>query len=340
MFKPQPDFNNILKVIKRQQTDRPVLFEFYIDNKVSEAVSGMKAQSKWDCSWNYEMVIDVYAKCGYDYFTMHGCDFKFPTKADTSHTTRSMNQGFVITDRESFERYNFPDPKKADYSRLIKCEKYMPKGMKVIPFGPGGVLENVIELVGYENMCFMLYEDSDLLSRIFDEVGGRMVDYYAECLKYDCVGAIMANDDWGFNTSTMMSTDDMRKYVFPYHKKIVELAHKSGRCAILHSCGNLKDIMDDIIDDMKYDAKHSYEDKIIRVEDAYSLYGKRIAVLGGIDMDFVCRSKPEQIKERCLNMLKLTNNMAYALGTGNSIPNYVPLENFYAMINCIRDNIK
>ena len=61
--------------------------------------------------------------------------------------------------------------------------------------------------------------------------------------------------------------------------------------------------MDDIIDDMKFDAKHSFEDVIIPVEQAYEKWGGRIAILGGIDMDFMCRSTPEQIKKRCEAML-------------------------------------
>ncbi len=31
------------------------------------------------------------------------------------------------------------------------------------------------------------------------------------------------------------------------------------------------------------------------VEEAYDRYHSRIAILGGIDLDFVCRSTPEQI---------------------------------------------
>lgn len=40
-------------------------------------------------------------------------------------------------------------------------------------------------------------------------------------------GRICSNDDWGFNTQTFLSPSDMRKYVFPWHKKFVEAAHRS-----------------------------------------------------------------------------------------------------------------
>lgn len=92
--------------------------------------------------------------------------------------------------------------------------------------------------------------------------------------------------------------------------------------------------MEDVIEYMGYDAKHSYEDSILPVEEAYHRWGDRIAILGGIDLDFVCRATPQEIKKRCRDMLrKAEKSGGYALGTGNSIPEYVPHENYFAMIS-------
>jgi uroporphyrinogen decarboxylase len=152
------------------------------------------------------------------------------------------------------------------------------------------------------------------------------------------VGALVSNDDWGFKTQTMMAPSDMRKYVVPWHKKIAEVIHKAGKPAILHSCGNFKYIMDDIIEDIQYDAKHSFEDTIMPVEVAYETYGSRIAILGGLDVNFICRSSPDVIKKRAFSMLERAKGKGgYALGTGNSVPDYIPLENYLAMISVIND---
>jgi len=59
----------------------------------------------------------------------------------------------------------------------------------------------------------------------------------------------------------------------------------------------------------------------------------KIAVLGGIDVDYVCRMPLDDIYNRCAAMLKKTNCEGYALGTGNSVPNYLPDENYFAMIS-------
>lgn len=54
-----------------------------------------------------------------------------------------------------------------------------------------------------------------------------MVRYYENAVAFPTVGLLMSNDDWGFNTQTFLSPEMMRKYLFPWHKKIVEVAHRA-----------------------------------------------------------------------------------------------------------------
>jgi uroporphyrinogen decarboxylase len=170
-------------------------------------------------------------------------------------------------------------------------------------------------------------------------VGSRLLYYYRNCLQHAAVGAIVSNDDWGFKTQTLLNSEQLRKFVFPWHRQIVAAAHAAGRPAILHSCGQLQPVMDDIVNNMRFDGKHSYEDNIQPVEEAYSQYHKQIAILGGIDVDFVCRAAPEEIYQRAKSMLALTAaDGAYALGTGNSVPEYVPDANYFALLRAALDS--
>ncbi|MDP7161950.1 MAG: uroporphyrinogen decarboxylase family protein [Phycisphaerae bacterium] len=342
--KAEPDFDNMLKVLRRERPARPTLFEFFMNEPLyrilaPEALSGPNS-SRIDNSL-YELrglMMHAFANAGYDYSVLYGSDFKFPAGEIQLKATRSWNEGAVITDRKSFEKYNWPDPDDFDYGILDALADEMPGGMKLIAYGPGGVLENILQLVGFENLCMMLVDDPDLASEIFDAIGARLVRHYEICVQHDTVGAVIGNDDWGFKTQTMLSPADMRRYVIPWHKKIVQVAHAAGKPAILHSCGNLAAVMDDVID-IGYDAKHSYEDTIQPVEDAYEQYHDRIAILGGIDLDFVVRSEPQQVYKRAKTLLQQTADRGgYALGTGNSVPEYAPHENYLAMIAAATEN--
>jgi uroporphyrinogen decarboxylase len=184
----------------------------------------------------------------------------------------------------------------------------------------------------------MIKDDPALATLIFGEVGSRFERYYQTAARLDYVGACVSNDDWGFKTQTLFSPADMRRFVFPWHKRIVAAIHAAGKPAILHSCGHFERVIEDIIVDMGYDGRHSYEDAIMPVEEAYERYGDRIAILGGIDVDFICRSNPAEVYQRAKRMLaRASSRGSYALGTGNSVPEYVPDEGYFAMLRAAWD---
>jgi uroporphyrinogen decarboxylase len=92
--------------------------------------------------------------------------------------------------------------------------------------------------------------------------------------------------------------------------------------------------MEDLITDVKIDAKHSFEDVIEPVEEFSAQYGKRVAVIGGIDIDLLARGTEEQVRQRTREVLNsCAPGGGYILGSGNSVANYVPLKNFLAMLD-------
>lgn len=330
----EPDFENIKALLSHKKPARPTLFEFYMNSNVYQAAAGPAPTSN-DPVEQLAYVVRAYAACGYDYANTLGCDLHFLPDERHGKATLSLNEHSYIKTWDDFYNYPWPDTEHADYSRLSKIREYLPPKMKLMISGPDGLLENVISIVGYDNLCLMLYDEPELVEAIFNKVGEILLTYYKKCMAYDTVGMLMGNDDWGFNTQTMISPNDLRKYVFPWHKKFVEAAHDAGKFAVLHSCGYMMDIMDDIIYDMKYDGRHSYEDKIVPVEKAYELWGDKIAILGGIDVDFLVRSSEEDIRKRAENLLEMSKDKGgYALGSGNSIPEYISNEHYFAMIQC------
>ncbi len=140
-------------------------------------------------------------------------------------------------------------------------------------------------------------------------------------------------DDMGFKTRTLLPPDLYRENLFPWHQRINETVHRAGRPAILHACGNLDMIWEDILA-CGWDAKQSFEDNIEPVWEAKRKVGDRIALLGGFDVDKLCRMTTDEVRSRTRFLIERCNGRGgWALGTGNSVPNYVPTENFLAMID-------
>lgn len=337
----QPDIELLYKVLRREKTDRPVLFEFIVNLETCREAAGLDKQPEPGSLDMYRMVIEAFKHLGYDcapVYTGNSGLFSFPKGEQEALASRSQNQGALITDRESFEKYPWPDAKTGNYQLYSDLEAYLPDGMKLLGFSNGGILENATDLVGFENLCMMYLSDPELCDEIFRNIGHSLWQFYSIVASIDSVGVCIVNDDWGFKSQTMFPPEMMEEYVFPYTRKIVEVIHANGKPAILHSCGNVAGIMDVIIDDLKLDGKHSFEDGIYPVEEAWDRWSDRIAIIGGIDVDFLARKTPEEIYARSLRLLEKTSAKgAYALGSGNSIPDFVPTQNYLSMLRAAAD---
>jgi len=331
----EANFDELLKVLDKKAPSRPTLFEFFLNQPLYESLAGAAVCAKTDELRERRIRLHAFKNAGYDYATIHPPEgMTFKTNDIDHDKTISLNAYSTISARASFDAYPWPEPDHLDYAVYERLDKELPDGMKMIVCGPGGVLENVIRLMGYDALCMMTVDDPDLAKQVFDAVGSRLVRHYELAAQFDSVGALISNDDWGFKTQTMLSPETFRELLIPWHKKIAAACHAAGKPVILHSCGNLKAVMDDIIDDIGYDGKHSYEDTIQPVEQAYEQYHERIAIMGGLDLDFVCRETPANVAKRARAMLERSASRGgYALGTGNSVPEYVPRENYFAMIN-------
>jgi uroporphyrinogen decarboxylase len=111
------------------------------------------------------------------------------------------------------------------------------------------------------------------------------------------------------------------------------MAHASGRPYFLHSCGNLAAIMEDLIEDVRIDGKHSYENGIMPVQEFQKKYGHRIAVLGGLDINILTRSTPSEVRREIGKLMDECGPRGrYAVGSGNSVPSYIPVQNYLAMV--------
>jgi len=239
-----------------------------------------------------------------------------------------------ITSWEDFHKYPWPDPARGDADfELQWYQKNLPEDMCICT-GTGHFAVNLFFLMGYESLCYALVDQPDLVGAIAD----RLLEFHkaelGRTLQFDRVKIVWSTDDMGFKTGPLISPDALRKYVLPGHKELARIAHEAGRVYLLHSCGQISPVMDDLIDDVKIDGKHSFEDTIQDVRDAKRLYGERIALLGGIDMDFLCRSGEQAIRQRVRQTLDVCMpGGGYCLGTGNSVANYIPLDNYLTMVD-------
>jgi uroporphyrinogen decarboxylase len=344
-----PDWRALLANIRREGTPRRVHhIELFHDPEVRDAIADrfglMKSVSADDGHYEHRKLIAVNRFCGFDIVQTGlvgtALALNRVNVEDTAGMKRPAGRNYIdehvgpITNREQFDAYTWPNVSATEATRDLEWfERNLPDGM-CLSCMTGHFAENLSWLMGYETLCYALHDDRDLVDAVFRKVTEMHVAEMRRFLEFDKVRIIWGSDDMGHKTGLLISPKDMRRFVLPGHKLLAKMAHDAGRIYMLHSCGNLSDIMDDLVHEVRIDAKHSFEDTIEDVRHAKGTYGREVALLGGIDMDFLCRSDERAVRRRVADTLEVClPGGGYCLGTGNTAANYVPLDNYLAMVD-------
>ena len=345
-----PDIKELLAVIRREkQPGRVHHFELYLDEEIREAAAHrfglLDGISDSDPYRKFKRDILVHRRLGYDTFrcaVTRKDIFDIPDlkAVDTAGAGQSRGErGWIeehhgpIGSWEDFENYAWPEIKNIDFGIMDWMETNLPENMGVFDL-TAHILELVVFLIGYETLCYKIYDEPELVDAVCEKIGDFYIEYTKQLCDYRTTCLVFGSDDMGFKTGPFFAPDFLRTKILPWHAKYAEIAHASGRPYLIHACGQLEEIMEDFIGTVKIDAKHSFEDTILPVGDAFRIYGDRISILGGLDVDFLCRSGEEAIRARVRATLDACmTGKGYCLGTGNSVANYIPLENYLTMID-------
>ncbi len=351
---PKPDIDYTIDVIMgRKKIDKRVpIVEYIIDDVHIKELSLMLGR-EWvppaedtmlsDKSSPPEYLdnfIEAWYRLGYDFVRIErNAGFVFSI-TDSNDSTKEDKRGWVnyetptIKSVEDFEKYPWPEVTDKTLADIEYVNNHLPEGMGLISSHAGGVYEHLSWIMGYENLCIKLYEQPELVKMVADRIGQIMEEFYKRLIQFEHLVAIWPGDDMGFRTSTLIRPDQLREYILPWHKRFAQIAHSAGLPYFLHSCGNVLGIMDDLIEDVKIDAKHSFEDAIIPITEFQKKYGTKIGVLGGVDINVLATGPEDAIRKRTREIINTCAPKGrFAIGSGNSIPSYIPLNHFLAMLD-------
>jgi uroporphyrinogen decarboxylase len=352
---PTPNAGEFIDaVMGRKKLRRVPLVEYIVDESLLRPITTHLLGREWvgygpdraDQAKYWDNFIAFWHAMGYDFvrfeqgmaFTAGSLEARDTAPgSDRSRYWADEHHG-SIESWEDFEKYPWPSVETTDLFPIEYISTHLPEGMGLMTCHGGGIFEHVSRLMSLEGLCVKLCEEPDLVQAVTDKIGELLFGYYKYLAGLGNVIALFQGDDMGFRTQTLIGPNEMRAYFLPWHKKYAQLAHDRGLPYFLHSCGNLGAIMDDLINDVGIDAKHSFEDAIMPVEKFHERYGGRIGVLGGIDINRLTQDSPEAVRAHTRFLMETCGSRGrYAIGSGNSIPSYIPLENYLAMVDEAND---
>jgi len=339
----EPDYSNVLKVLYNERPARLPLYEHNIDLPFIEKYIGEEiafGDKPEDFEEHYRKVTGFWKINEYDAFSYEAlvCEV-FP-----GHGAIKGGMKGPIQNRADFERFPWEEIPTIFWKKYTPhfeaIRKVTPAGMKAYGGCGYGIFEASEDLVGFEYLCLMQYEDPELFADLYQKIGDLYVILWTELArKYsDIFVFYRMGDDLGFKSSTLFAPDTIREFILPQYKRVIDLVHSNNKKFLLHSCGCIFDVMDDIVK-LGIDAKHSNEDQIAPFEKWIELYNDRIGLFGGFDLNLLILNKYDDIYREVLEKGTKFRSMTkgYGLGSGNSIPGYIPVEGFQAMVDAVKE---
>ena len=338
----QPDYHYMLDVLANRRPARLPIYEHIISPTIMEQILGVPFAA-------LEAGDDGDGSADLDEFFRHYCRFLPEMTYDTvsyevciteilpGHGAIMGGKG-PIQNRADFERYPW-DELAARYWALAEprfdaLRRHLPPGMKALGGVGNGVLEISEDLVGFESLAYLQADDPELFADLYRRIGDLMAGIWQRFLRaYADVFAICRfGDDLGFKTSTLVSPRTIRQHILPQYRRVIELIQARGATVPVALLRQDLPVMEDVID-LGIDAKHSNEDIIAPFDQWIARYGERIGLLGGIDVDLLCVKTPAEIVEVVSSGVRVSPPGArLLLGSGNSIPDYTPVDGYLAMI--------
>lgn len=329
----QPDFDQFLKVLWR--SGRPDHLPFYEHIASSEFIATRTGTSfpRLPADEYWKTYVDFWMGMGYDCVPMEVAP-RLPLPEGHHALSEGSEAKVVIRNREDYEKYPWPDESNPiEFSHFETVAKLLPDGAKIVGGVCAGPYEWTSRMMGTIGLSYALIDDPELVAEVFRRIGGLHISAVRQLSTMPFIGALRQGDDLGFKTSTFLSPELLREHVFPIYKRMVAHAHEQNKPFILHSCGNLAEVYEDLIQDCKIDAKHSFEDIILPVAEFKKQYGSRVTALGGLDVDVICRSTVEEARAYARKQIEQCfADGFWALGTGNSLTDYMPVENYIAVL--------
>jgi 5-methyltetrahydrofolate--homocysteine methyltransferase len=354
-FAGQPDIQRLLAAFKRKKVDRVPNFEVLIEDQHVQKLLGRHAGNTLSFGGDPAKGVSegegarpMKAADYLEVCKLIGQDAMIVEAIWTPFKRRKPDgsAGNMIADRSIKSRADFEKhvvlPDDADIeAKMVFVREYRQaldrSGTKVgfcVLFG--AFFQTLYEFViGLEDTMKLVYEDREFIEHVLDVSAAWCTKFCAAAVK-NGVDFIWTADDVAFKTGLFIPPALMRELWLPKLKRIHEPALAAGKPIMFHSDGNVDELVPMLLE-AGVDCLNPMDPYGVDYRQIKRGFGDRLCLSGNIDIEFpLAHGTPADVDADVkAHMEALKPGGGYVCGSSHSIVNYVPHENFLAMINAI-----
>lgn len=326
----------ILRTLNLQEPDRVPTMEWVISPGLMQELCGTTS----DLAFARRMGLDGVA-VGIDMKTTPVDDRHIKDEWGITRVTYDEYPnpvGFPIETMDDLDHLQIPDPD-APY-RFDKIKRALAEVGDEICVVPRvrDVFSQPRDLMGFENFLISFYEEPELaeyLMKISADYSCRICEHLVDL----GIEVIVIGDDYANNDALLMNPVMFREQVMPHLSRLIRHAKKLGLKVIKHSDGDLRAILQDLLD-TGIDCLDPIDERgNMHLAELKKQYGSRIAFKGNVDCVSTLVDQPlEQVRmetARCI--LNGSIGGGHIISSSNSIHSGIRPDNYKFFIETVHE---
>lgn len=193
-------------------------------------------------------------------------------------------------------------------------------------------------LLGLEHMAEVIYEDPDLLMDLIEASDAFWTKLGLKLIEAGCDALYVAND-MGMNERTLISPAHLREFFFPSFRKQIETWKQAGGRVLLHSCGNVDAVLEDLAD-LGIDAINNIQVRAgMNLKSVKDRIGDRVTIVGNVDATgIMCQSDKQLIADAISEVISTAGqDGGLIIATDHSFHEGIPTENVLYFLEKARE---
>ena len=248
--------------------------------------------------------------------------------------------GFLKTEEEInnwFDTYGWPHERKVkDFSTdFITTNKQFSESVHLITgFGPG-LFEFSWFMMGIARFGYHCRKNPDLIRKIVNSVKESQLNQIKMMKRVKPLAAFRC-DDMGQKGRSILSEKLHKKFFFDARKEVNDAIHDIGAKSILHSCGNITELLPELIKCgtdgwQTLEPASEIDNNLIKKK-----YGNKITFWGAVDNNVLCFGTKKEVDEAVKKSIsQLAAGGGYVVGPSHDYLN-TKVDNAIALRDAIK----
>jgi uroporphyrinogen decarboxylase len=249
-----------------------------------------------------------------------------------------LTEGFHIRrhpllNSEDITKFKFPKPNDNLLEILINKANMFKDKYFLFALQNFTLFERSWLLWGYENVLTSFYFRQKEINYLLDGITEFHIEVSKKILKLNVVDGLHTGDDFGTQRGLMMSPDTWRKFFKKRYKRIWEIYKEKNLPVMHHSCGNIMEIIEDLIE-IGLDVLTPIQPEAMDIELLSKKFGNKLSFLGGIStQNTLPFGSPRMVRNEIINRIKvLGRNNGYIISPSHEVTSDCKKENFETLL--------